>query len=97
MTAVTGSSHRREALAMSNLPRLRQIALVARDLEEVTGELQKTFGWADPFHDPGVGEFGLENSVFAAGETFIEVVSPVKPGTTAGRYLEKRGRSSCHL
>lgn len=97
MTAVTGSSHRREALAMSNLPRLRQIALVARDLEEVTGELQKTFGWADPFHDPGVGEFGLENSVFAAGETFIEVVSPVKPGTTAGRYLEKRGGDSGYM
>jgi hypothetical protein len=97
MTAVTGSSHRREALAMSNLPRLRQIALAARDLDEVTGELQKTFGWGEPFHDPGVAEFGLENSVFAAGDTFIEVVSPVKPGTTAGRYLDKRGGDSGYM
>jgi hypothetical protein len=82
---------------MNNLPRLRQVALAAHDLRAVAGELQKTFGWEDPFHDPGVGEFGLENSVFAAGDTFIEVVSPVKPGTTAGRYLEKRGGDSGYM
>jgi hypothetical protein len=29
--------------------------------------------------------------VFAAGDTFVEVVAPVQAGTTAGRYLERRG------
>jgi hypothetical protein len=38
-----------------------------------------------------VGEFGLTNAVFAAGDTFVEVVAPVQAGTTAGRYLERRG------
>jgi catechol 2,3-dioxygenase-like lactoylglutathione lyase family enzyme len=72
-------------------PRLRQVALVARDCDQVAGELRRAFGWDPPFHDPGVGQFGLTNAVFAAGDTFVEVVAPVQAGTTAGRYLERRG------
>jgi hypothetical protein len=78
-------------------PRLRQVALVAHDCEKTTAALQETFGWPDPFHDPGVGEFGLVNSVFAVGDTFLEVVSPVKPDTTAGRYLARRGTDSGYM
>src|ERR1700689_2302298 len=72
-------------------PRLRQVALVARDCGRVASQLRQAFGWAQPFHDPGVGRFGLTNAVFAVGDTFLEVVAPVRPDTTAGRYLERRG------
>jgi hypothetical protein len=72
-------------------PRLRQVALVARDRDQVAGQLRQAFGWAQPFQDPGVGQFGLTNAVFAVGDTFLEVVAPARPGTTAGRYLERRG------
>ena len=72
-------------------PRLRQVALVAHDCGQVADELRAAFGWGEPFHDPGVGRFGLTNAVFAAGDTFVEVVAPVQAGTTAGRYLERRG------
>ena len=82
---------------MSNLPRLRQVALAASDLQAVAGALQEAFGWADPFHDPGVAEFGLENSVFAAGDTFVEVVAPSKPDTAAGRYMKRRGGDSGYM
>jgi Glyoxalase-like domain len=74
-----------------NGPRLRQVALVAHDCGQVAGELREAFGWPGPFHDPGVGRFGLTNAVFAAGDTFVEVVAPAQPDTTAGRYLERRG------
>ena len=83
--------------AVTPLPRLRQVALAAYDLQTTTKELQEAFGWPEPFHDPGVGEFGLENSVFAAGDTFVEVVSPVRPDTAAGRYLERRGGDSGYM
>jgi hypothetical protein len=72
-------------------PRLRQVALVAHDCDQVAGELSRVFGWPPPFHDPGVGQFGLTNAVFAVGDTFVEVVAPARPDTTAGRYLERRG------
>jgi hypothetical protein len=73
--------------------RLRQVALVARDLEPVVGDLQRELGLeeTEPFRDPGIIAFGLQNAVMAVGDTFLEVVSPVQPDTTAGRYLERRG------
>jgi glyoxalase-like protein len=70
---------------------IRQIALVARDLEPVVADLRAVFGLQDGFPDPGVAEFGLHNVVMAVGTTFLEVVSPVRPGTTAGRFLDKQG------
>jgi hypothetical protein len=39
----------------------------------------------------GFGQFGLTNAVFAVGDTFVEVVAPERPDTTAGRYLGRRG------
>ena len=71
--------------------RLRQIALVAQDLEAVIDDLSETFGLGTPYPDPGVETFGLCNAVFPVGNTFLEVVSPTQPGTTAGRLLERRG------
>jgi hypothetical protein len=79
------------------LPRLRQVAVVAADLAGTTRMLQETFGWPEPFHDPGVGKFGLANAVFAAGDSFIEVVTPVDTDTTAGRYLQRRGGDSGYM
>ena len=78
-------------------PRLRQVALVAADCAATARQLQDVFGWPDPFHDPGVGRFGLTNAVFAAGDTFVEVVAPIQPATTAGRYLERRGGDSGYM
>src|SRR5512135_712768 len=71
--------------------RLRQIALVARDLDRVVADLCAVLGIAVAFRDPGVGAFGLHNAVMPIGDTFLEVVSPIQANTTAGRYLERRG------
>ncbi len=73
------------------LPRLRQAVIAAPDLDAVGGKLRAELGLGEPFADEGVGYFGLQNAVFAAGDTFIEVVSPVRPDTAAGRLIERRG------
>ena len=78
-------------------PRLRQVALVAADCDGTARQLKETFGWPEPFHDPGVGRFGLTNAVFAAGDTFVEVVAPTQPETAAGRYLAGRGGDSGYM
>ena len=70
---------------------IRQIALVARELEPAVADLTAVLGIEVGFRDPGVAEFGLHNAVMPVGETFLEVVSPVREGTTAGRLLDKRG------
>jgi hypothetical protein len=71
--------------------RLRQAVLVAAELEPVANALREALGLGEPFRDPGVGLFGLENAVFALGGCFLEIVSPKEPGTAAGRYLERHG------
>jgi len=71
--------------------RLRQAVVVARDLDAVAAELRSALGLGAPFHDAGVGLFGLRNAVMALGDTFVEVVSPAQDGTSAGRQLERLG------
>ncbi len=71
--------------------RLRQAVLVAGELEPVAAALRSALGLDEPFRDPGVGWFGLANTVFAVGDCFLEVVSPKEPDTAAGRYLARHG------
>ena len=70
---------------------LRQIALVAKDLDGACADIRAVLGCRHAYADPGVGKYGLDNAVFAIGDTFLEVVSPNRAGTTAGRLLDKRG------
>ena len=63
--------------------RLRQIALVANKLAPVIDDLKAVFGLEVCYIDPGVGAFGLENSLLPVGNNFIEVVAPIKDGTAA--------------
>ena len=76
---------------------IRQIALVARELAPVVADLCAVFDLEVAFRDPGVGEFGLHNAVMAVGDTFLEVVSPERDKTTAGRFLERRGEDSGYM
>jgi hypothetical protein len=82
---------------MMALPRLRQVALVAADLEAACARIEDELGLHDPFVDPGVAEFGLTNAVYEIGDTFLEVVSPAVDGTTAGRYLQRRGGDAGYM
>jgi Glyoxalase-like domain len=79
------------SVGYARVVRLRQAVLVARELDPVVGGLREELGLAEPFHDPGVGRFGLRNAVMALGDAFVEVVSPVREGTAAGRHLERLG------
>jgi hypothetical protein len=81
----------------ARLPRLRQIALVAADLDAATTRIEAELGLKRPFHDPGVAEFGLTNAVYELGDTFLEVVSPTTDNTTAARYLERRGGDAGYM
>ena len=70
---------------------LRQICLVARELKPVIDDLTDVLGIHACFVDPGVGAFGLENTLLCVGRNFLEVVAPVQENTACGRYLDRRG------
>jgi hypothetical protein len=71
--------------------RLRQAVIAASELEPVAQDLRRSLGLGEPYRDPGVGTFGLVNTVFAISDCFLEVISPSQPGTAAGRWLERHG------
>jgi hypothetical protein len=71
--------------------RLRQLVLVARELEPAVEAICEGLGLEVGYRDPGVRHFGLENALMPVGDGFIEVVSPIEDGTAAGRYLDRRG------
>jgi hypothetical protein len=77
--------------------RIRQIVFAAADLPGSTAALGRLLNLAPPYRDPGVAEFGLDNAVFVFGDQFVEIVSPTRAGTAAGRLIERRGDSGYML
>ncbi len=71
--------------------RLRQLCLVARELEPALADLGAIFGIELCYRDGNVAKYGLVNGLFPIGRSFLEVVAPVADGTAAGRYLARRG------
>ncbi len=71
--------------------RLRQIVMVAADLDAAEHRVVDALGVELCFRDPGVAEFGLRNALFPVGDQLLEIVSPTEPATAAGRLLDKRG------
>ncbi len=69
---------------------LRQICLVARDLDSTIDDLEQIFGIHRCYVDAGVGKWGLVNTLLPIGRNMLEVVAPVEENTAAGRYLNRR-------
>lgn len=73
--------------------RIRQIVFAAQELALGREQVANLLGLINPFRDPGVAEFGIDNVVFAFGDQFIEVISPTQAGTACGRHIERYGDS----
>ena len=70
--------------------RIRQLVFAAKSLKTAY-LLEQVLGLGAPYPDPGVGEFGLTNAVYALGDQFLEVVVPVKDDAPAQRFIDKVG------
>jgi hypothetical protein len=76
---------------MAPYMRLRQICLVALHLEPVISDIAGILGLRVCYRDGNVGKYGLENALLPVDTILLEVVAPFKPGTAAGRFIEKTG------
>ena len=74
---------------MAGYLRLRQICLVAPNLEPVIPDIAAIMGLAVCYRDGNVGKYGLENALLPVDTILLEVVAPVREGTAAGRFLGK--------
>ncbi len=76
---------------MAGYLRLRQICLVAADLDRAVRDIETVLGVRLCYRDPAVAKYGLVNALFPIGADFLEVVAPTRDGTTAGRLLQATG------
>ena len=77
--------------------RLRQLCLVAHDLEPVVEDLKAVFDIEVCHRDPAVAKYGLHNALLPIGNSFVEIVAPTKDDTAAGRYLDRRKGDSGYM
>src|ERR1700756_4490449 len=71
--------------------RLRQICLVAPQLEPVIADIAGIMGLAVCYRDGNVEKYGLVNALLPVDTILLEVVAPFREGTAAGRFLDKTG------
>ena len=71
--------------------RLRQICLVAPQLEPVIADIAEIMGLSVCYRDGNVAKYGLVNALLPVDTILLEVVSPFREGTAAGRFLDKTG------
>jgi hypothetical protein len=76
---------------MSGYLRLRQICLVAPGLEPVIADVAAIMGLAVCYRDGNVEKYGLVNALLPVDTILLEVVSPFREGTAAGRFIDKTG------
>jgi hypothetical protein len=76
---------------MAAYMRLRQICLVAPQLEPVISGIADIMGLAVCYRDAHVAKYGLENALLPVDTILLEVVAPFTDGTAAGRFIAKTG------
>ena len=75
------------------LERLRQVALLVRDLSEA-GQLYRPVLGMEACRGGELPQYGLKNLVLpAGGGTFIELLQPTSADSAAGRFLDRRGEA----
>jgi len=75
------------------LERLRQVAMLVRDLPEA-GQLYRRILGMEHCRAQELPQYQLSNQVLPAGEgTFIELLQPSTADSPAGRYLRRRGEA----
>lgn len=77
--------------------RLRQICLVAEDLEKAEQDIFAVTGSRPCYRDPNVAKYGLKNALFPIGDSVLEIVVPTREGTAAGRFLERFGARGAYM
>src|SRR5205085_4384730 len=77
--------------------RLRQVVLAAADLTKTRTLVEDELGLPHVWADPGVGVFGLRNALYAIGDSFLEVVSPIRDDAPVRRFLNRAGGDAGYM
>jgi methylmalonyl-CoA/ethylmalonyl-CoA epimerase len=70
--------------------RIDHVAVAVRDLDAAVEWYRHTFG-AEVVHRERVEHDGVEEALIPAGESFVQLLTPTRPGSPVARFLDRRG------
>jgi methylmalonyl-CoA epimerase len=72
------------------------VGIAVLDLNEAVERYERTLG-VEPVHRERVEDQGVDEVLFAAGSSFIQLLGALGPDTPVGVFLEKRGPGVHHI
>ena len=78
------------------LTQIDHVGIAVQDLEAAVEHHRRMLG-VEPIHRERVESQGVEEVLFAVGESFIQLLGALGPDTPVGRFLEKRGPGVHHV
>ncbi|HET7236783.1 MAG TPA: methylmalonyl-CoA epimerase [Actinomycetota bacterium] len=78
------------------LTRIDHVGIAVSDLDAAVEHYRRTLG-LEPVHRERVEDQGVDEVLFAVGDSFIQLLGALGPETPVGRYLERRGPGVHHI
>ena len=78
------------------LTQIDHVGIAVSDLREAVERYRRTFG-IEPVHRQRMDDQGVEEVLFAVGESFVQLLGALGPDTPVGRFLGKRGPGVHHV
>jgi len=76
--------------------RVDHVGIAVRDLDAAIAFYERAFG-VRLEHRETVEEQGVEEAMFRVGESWIQLLRPLRPDTPVGKYIDKRGEGVHHI
>lgn len=80
----------------SLLTEVDHIAIAVRDLEAAAAWYRDVFG-AEVVHREVVESDGVEEALIKVAESYIQLLTPTRPDSPVGKFLESRGEGLHHV
>jgi methylmalonyl-CoA epimerase len=78
------------------LAQIDHVGIAVSDLDEAVEHYRRTFG-IEPTHRERMQDQGVEEVLFAIGESYVQLLGALGPETPVGRFLKRRGPGVHHL
>jgi methylmalonyl-CoA/ethylmalonyl-CoA epimerase len=72
------------------------VGIATQDLEAAVDHYRRAFG-IEPVHRERVEDQGVEEVMFRAGTSYIQLLGALGPDTPVGKFLAKRGEGMHHV
>jgi methylmalonyl-CoA/ethylmalonyl-CoA epimerase len=78
------------------LTHIDHVGIAVSDLGEAVERYRRTFD-IEPVHRERMADQGVEEVLFAVGESFVQLIGALGPDTPVGRFIGKRGPGIHHV